>query len=38
MAMNLLRGAGVLLILGLGTFIVVSLKRERRMARAGART
>ena len=38
MAMNLLRGAGVLLILGVGTFIVVSLRRERRMARAEART
>ena len=38
MAMNLLRGAGVMLILGLGTFIVVSLRRERRLARAEARS
>ena len=36
--MNVIRGAGVLTILGFGTFIVMSLRRERRMARAGART
>jgi protein SCO1 len=36
--MNLLRGAGILTILGFGTFIAVSLRRERRAARAAART
>jgi protein SCO1 len=36
--MNLLRAAGILTILGFGTFIVVSLRRERRAARAQART
>lgn len=36
--MNVIRAAGVLTILGFGTFIVMSLRRERRMARAGART
>ncbi len=34
--MNLVRGAGVLTLLGFGTFIVVSLRRERRAARAEA--
>jgi protein SCO1/2 len=37
-AMNLVRGAGVLTLLGFGTFIVVSLRRERRAAGAEART
>lgn len=36
--MNIIRGAGILTILGFGTFIVVSLRRERRVARAGARS
>jgi protein SCO1 len=36
--MNLIRGAGILTLLGFGTFIVVSLRRERRAARAEART
>jgi hypothetical protein len=36
--MNLVRGAGILTILGFGTFIVMSLRRERRLARAEART
>ncbi len=36
--MNLVRGAGVLTLLGFGTFIVMSLRRERRAARAGARS
>ena len=36
--MNVLRGAGILTILGVVGFIVVSLRRERRMARAEART
>lgn len=36
--MNALRGAGILTILGFGTFIVVSLRRERRTARAEARS
>ena len=38
MAMNLVRGAGVLTILGFGMFIVMSLRRERRAARAEARS
>jgi hypothetical protein len=38
MAMNLVRGAGVLTILGFGMFIVLSLRRERRAARAEARS
>ena len=37
-AMNLVRGAGVLTLLGFGTFIVVSLRRERRAARAEAKS
>lgn len=36
--MNVLRGAGILTVLGFGTFIVMSLRRERRAARAGARS
>jgi protein SCO1 len=36
--MNLVRGAGILTLLGFGTFIALSLKRERRAARAEART
>ena len=36
--MNLVRGAGVLTLLGFGTFIALSLKRERRASRAEART
>jgi protein SCO1/2 len=36
--MSLLRAAGVLTMLGFGTFIVVSLRRERRAARAEGRT
>ena len=36
--MNIIRGAGILTILGFGTFIVVSLRRERRVARAAARS
>ncbi len=36
--MNLVRGAGVLTLLGFGTFIVMSLRRERRAARAEARS
>lgn len=36
--MNVIRGAGILTLLGFGTFIVVSLRRERRMARAEARS
>jgi protein SCO1/2 len=36
--MNLVRGAGVLTLLGFGTFIVVSLRRERRAARAEAKS
>jgi protein SCO1/2 len=34
--MNVLRGAGILMILGLGGFIVRSLRRERRAARAAS--
>jgi protein SCO1/2 len=37
-AMSLVRGAGVLTLLGFGTFIVVSLRRERRAARAEAKS
>ena len=36
--MNLVRGAGILTLLGFGTFIAVSLRRERRAAGAEART
>lgn len=36
--MNLLRGAGILTLLGFGTFIVASLRRERRAARAEAKS
>ena len=36
--MNLLRGAGILTLLGFGAFIAMSLRRERRMTRAEART
>ena len=36
--MNLLRAAGILTLLGFGTFIGVSLRRERRAARAEARS
>jgi len=36
--MNLVRGAGILTLLGFGTFIAMSLRRERRAARAEART
>ena len=36
--MNIIRGAGILTILGFGTFIVMSLRRERRVARAAARS
>lgn len=36
MAMTLVRGAGVLTLLGFGMFIAVSLRRERRAARAEA--
>ena len=36
--MNLVRGAGVLTILGFGMFIAMSLRRERRAARAEARS
>jgi len=36
--MNLVRGAGILTLLGFGTFIALSLRRERRMARAEAKS
>jgi len=36
--MNVIRVAGILTLVGFGTFIVVSLRRDRRMARAGARS
>ena len=33
--MNIVRLAGVLTVLGLGTFILMSLRRERRQAQRG---